>query len=205
MQHWIVYSGGQLLSNWLEAMPQAILLRRDRLAEIPLGEAGIVWLHIAANEDVETVYPGLSLGEAQQAVLLADAPSQELIMASLSLGASGCCNTHAAPDVLQQVGLVVANGGLWVGQTLLKQLVGSTAKAYGAQAKKAKNDDWSALLSDRERQVAQLVASGSSNREVAEQLSISERTAKAHLTSIFEKLGLRDRLQLSLKINGLTI
>jgi DNA-binding NarL/FixJ family response regulator len=60
-------------------------------------------------------------------------------------------------------------------------------------------------LSDRERQVAQLVASGSSNREVAEQLSISERTAKAHLTSIFEKLGLRDRLQLSLKINGLTI
>jgi DNA-binding NarL/FixJ family response regulator len=40
---------------------------------------------------------------------------------------------------------------------------------------------------------------------VAEQLSISERTAKAHLTSIFDKLGLRDRLQLSLKINGLTI
>ena len=78
-------------------------------------------------------------------------------------------------------------------------------ECYGAQAKKAKIDDWSALLSEREQQVARLVARGSSNREVAEQLSISERTAKAHLTSIFDKLGLRDRLQLSLRINGLTI
>ena len=205
MQHWIVYSGGALLSNWREAMPQAILLRRDGLAEIPSNEAGIVWLHLAANENIETVYPDLNLGSAQQAVVLADAPSHELIVASLSLGAGGCCNTHAAPEVLQQVELVVANGGLWVGQALLKQLVGSTAKAYGAQAKKAKNEDWSALLSEREQQVARLVARGSSNREVAEQLSISERTAKAHLTSIFDKLGLRDRLQLSLKINGLSI
>lgn len=205
MQHWIVCSGGALIPNWLDAMPQAILLRRNRLVDIPLNEVGIIWLHLAANEDIETVYPGLNLGSAQQAVVLADAPNQELIVASLNYGASGCCNAYAAPEVLQQVGLVVTNGGLWVGQTLLKQLVGSTAKAYGAQAKKAKNEDWSALLSEREQQVARLVARGSSNREVAEQLSISERTAKAHLTSIFDKLGLRDRLQLSLKINGLTI
>jgi DNA-binding NarL/FixJ family response regulator len=205
MQHWIVCSGGALIPNWLEAMPQAVLLSREQVLEMPSSEEGIIWLHLAANEDVDTVYPRLNLGSAQQAVLLADAPSQDLIVASLNLGASGCCNTHAAPEVLQQVALVVANGGLWVGQSLLKQLVGSTAKSYGAQAKKAKNEDWSALLSDREQQVARLVAMGSSNREVAEQLSISERTAKAHLTSIFDKLCLRDRLQLSLKINGLTI
>ena len=205
MQHWIVYSEGALLSNWLEAMPDAIMLPRGGVAEISSNEVGVVWLHLAANEDIEAVYPGLNLGSAQQAVVLADAPSQELIVASLNFGASGCCNTHAAPEVLQQVGLVVTNGGLWVGQTLLKQLVGSTTKAYGAQAKMAKIDDWSALLSEREQQVARLVARGSSNREVAEQLSISERTAKAHLTSIFDKLGLRDRLQLSLKINGLSI
>lgn len=205
MQHWIIYPGDQPLPNWQAAMPQARLLNRQMLAKIPKHEAGVVWLHLAANEVLTTIFPELNLGPEQHAVVLADIPDQNLVVASLSLGAEGCCNTHAAPEVLQQVGLVVANGGLWVGQTLLKQLVGSTVKAYGAQRPEAKTDDWSALLSERERQVAHLVASGSSNREVAEQLSISERTAKAHLTSIFDKLGLRDRLQLSLRINGLAI
>ena len=53
--------------------------------------------------------------------------------------------------------------------------------------------------------MARLVAGGASNREVAEQLSITERTVKAHLSAIFEKLGLRDRLQLSLRINGVQV
>jgi DNA-binding NarL/FixJ family response regulator len=104
--------------------------------------------------------------------------------------------------VLRQVALVVANGGLWVGQNLLRRVMGSTARIMEGRPQ-AKSDDWSAQLSEREAQVARLVASASSNKEIARQLSISERTVKAHLTSIFEKLGLRDRLQLSLRINGL--
>jgi DNA-binding NarL/FixJ family response regulator len=55
-----------------------------------------------------------------------------------------------------------------------------------------------ASLSAREVQVAMAVAEGRSNREVADLLSISERTVKAHMGSVFEKLGLRDRLQLVL-------
>ena len=46
------------------------------------------------------------------------------------------------------------------------------------------------------------VAAGKSNREVAEQLFISERTVKAHLGAVFEKLGVRDRLQLALRLSG---
>lgn len=58
------------------------------------------------------------------------------------------------------------------------------------------------MLSGREITVAQLVGQGASNKEVARQLDIAERTVKAHLTAIFEKLQVRDRLQLSLRING---
>jgi len=64
-------------------------------------------------------------------------------------------------------------------------------------------NDWLRSLTEREVEVARLVAGGSSNREVAEQLAVTERTVKAHLTTIFEKLAIRDRLQLSLKVNGL--
>jgi len=49
-------------------------------------------------------------------------------------------------------------------------------------------------------QVARAVSAGRSNKEVADKMFISERTVKAHLGAIFEKLGVRDRLQLVLRL-----
>jgi DNA-binding NarL/FixJ family response regulator len=101
--------------------------------------------------------------------------------------------------------LVVENGGLWVGQSLLQKLVGTTSRLIGQRMSGQNGQDCLSQLSEREAQVAKLVAGGASNKEIAGQLSITERTVKAHLSAVFEKLGLRDRLQLSLKINGLSI
>jgi DNA-binding NarL/FixJ family response regulator len=52
-------------------------------------------------------------------------------------------------------------------------------------------------LSPREEQVVRFVALGMRNAEVAEKLSISEQTVKSHLNTIFRKLGIRDRVQLT--------
>ncbi len=57
-------------------------------------------------------------------------------------------------------------------------------------------------LSERERQIASLVASGLRNRDIAEQLKISENTVKRHLQSIFDKTGARDRLELAVMALG---
>jgi DNA-binding NarL/FixJ family response regulator len=54
------------------------------------------------------------------------------------------------------------------------------------------------LLTGKERQVAELVAQGMTNKEVAKLLDISDRTVKAHLTVAFEKLQVRDRIHLAL-------
>lgn len=201
MRHWIIDRDGRFLSSWRAAMPDALIVRRKEAVTVPLGEAGIIWWRLSPGEEM----PRISLGESQYLVLLCDEPDEALIMQALAMGAAGCCNTHAAPEVLQQVALVVANGGLWIGQSLLQKLVGGTARALARHLPEAKSDDWAAPLSEREAQVARLVASAASNKEIATQLSISERTVKAHLTSIFEKLGVRDRLQLSLRINGLQL
>jgi DNA-binding NarL/FixJ family response regulator len=166
----------------------------------------MVWL---SNEDPQWAQMlALTLqtrGDAR-VVLLSAAPTPDEGMAALNAGALGYTHAYALPELLREVATVVAHGGLWTGPELLKRLV---ARAHAAlsvlplaaaptsqravEAAKA----W-ANLSARELQVAQAVAEGRSNKEVADLLSISERTVKAHLGSVFEKLGLRDRLQLVL-------
>lgn len=205
MKHWFIDRGGALLPSWMEAFPQARILHPDEVHLLSAGEAGIVWCRCRAQEAAGIVLAELGLRAGQFAVVLADEPDETVVAESLALGASGCCNTHAAPEVLRQVALVVENGGLWVGQNLLQRLVGGTSRALGTRSERQGNETWFSLLSDREAQVARLVAGGASNREIASELSITERTVKAHLSAVFEKLGLRDRLQLSLRINGLNL
>jgi DNA-binding NarL/FixJ family response regulator len=161
-----------------------------------------VWARLRFGEPVAAALAGIERSGGQPLVVLADAPDERVVLQALSSGAAGCCNSRAAPDVLQQVALVVANGGLWVGQSLLRQLVGATTRRFAQLPRLAVSAAWEGKLSDREVQVARLVAGGHSNKEIARQLEITERTVKAHLSAIFEKLDVRDRLQLSLRVNG---
>jgi two-component system nitrate/nitrite response regulator NarL len=56
------------------------------------------------------------------------------------------------------------------------------------------------LLTPREQQIASAIADGRSNRDIAARLGITEQTVKNHLTSIFEKVGVDNRLQLGLAL-----
>lgn len=209
MKHWIVDVDNVTRPNWQEAMPEAALLKRGKLANIPEDKPGVVWCRLLAGENLAVLADDMARAVPHSVVILSDDPDEALVVEALSAGAAGCCNTHAAPEVLKQIAMVVGNGGLWVGQALLRRLVGSTSRLLDQRVREPAGErspsDWVALLSEREAQVARLVSTGASNKEVASQLSITERTVKAHLSAVFEKLGLRDRLQLSLRINGLAL
>ncbi len=196
----IIDSEARMLPNWRAAMPAANVVLRSVGNRVQPGAGKIRWCRLRAGEKHTDVLPPLFV-PGKFIVVLADQPDDALILDVLAAGAAGCCNTHAAPEVLQQVALVVENGGLWVGQRLLQQLIGNTARIL-SQGGAAESGSLLELLSERERQVARMVAGGASNKEIADRLAIAERTVKAHLTAIFEKTGVRDRLQLSLKING---
>lgn len=205
MQHWIVDREISPMPTWLEAMPAAQLLGREQLGAVRFAGPGVIWSRLHAGEPVASALDGVDRSGGQPVVLLSDVPEEAQVLEALALGAAGCCNSRAAPEVLRQVAVVVSNGGLWVGQSLLRQLVGATSRRLGQLPRDAENDDWRPLLSEREAQVARLVANGASNKEIADRLAITERTVKAHLTAIFEKLAVRDRLQLSLRVNGVKI
>lgn len=205
MRHWIVDREAVALDSWREALPGAELLRRDDIAGARFPGQGIVWARMRFGETVNQAISGVDRSGGQPLVVLADDPDERVVLGALAAGAAGCCNSHAAPAVLRQVALVVANGGLWVGQSLLTRLVGATTRRLVQLGEARADDGWKAPLSAREAEVARLVGEGAANREIATRLDITERTVKAHLTAIFEKLGVRDRLQLSLRVNGLKI
>ena len=97
------------------------------------------------------------------------------------------------------------DGGTWISSAalplLLKGLGGLNA-APAANRPGAGIADRLASLTPREGQIAELVASGASNKLIARQLDITDRTVKAHLSAIFQKLGVSDRLQLALYVTG---
>lgn len=188
------------LPTWNTAFPDASFQPYPTAGKLiaKSGEA-MVWLHVAGDkpdpallvQEVSLAAPGCSI------VVLSNLPGDEEGLAVLEAGAAGYTSALAIPDVLRQIATVVENGGLWVGPSLLQRLIAGMA-AHSTQI----NSNHLDKLSAREKEVALAVAGGASNKEIARNLDISERTVKAHLTAAFERLGVRDRLQLSLLING---
>ncbi|TXH77528.1 response regulator transcription factor [Thauera aminoaromatica] len=186
---------GRLRDTWRTAFPAA---RAQRPAEPLVGDV-LVWVLVAPGEKAARQIAALrQRGVAQPLIVLADEPGEDDALAALTAGASGYCNSHAAPEVLSQVATVVGNGGLWVGQGLMQRLLAGAARLLPPNP----SDGWADTLTEREREVAHAIARGASNKEVARELAITERTVKAHVGAILEKLGARDRLQLSLIVNG---
>ena len=181
--------------SWREAFPDLVT---GRLDAIPSG-CDFVWALQPIGEECGVLAKRLRarLGHGRF-VILSDTPTEGEALAALAEGASGFCNGHAAPEVLQQVSRVVENGGVWVGQGLMQRLLAATSRLLP----EVKSESWRAALTAREQETALLIAKGASNKEIARQLDITERTDKAHVSAMLEKLGARDRLQLSLIVNG---
>ena len=101
--------------------------------------------------------------------------------------------------MLSEAKAVVTHGGIWLGRDLLQRLITVSTNIVASQPERVAEK--LALLTQREQQVALEAAKGLSNKEIARALNITERTVKAHLSSTFERLGIRDRLQLALILN----
>ena len=121
---------------------------------------------------------------------------QELSL--LKAGVKGCCRRGIDPESLQQVLSVTNNGGVWVTRSLVPRLV-AELRRYSQTPRAApakKPDDKLKSLTPREKDIVMLIVGGASNKEIGEALDISERTVKGHLSNVFQKLGVPDRLKL---------
>lgn len=132
--------------------------------------------------------------------IMSDSPDEEEALSFLKLGIVGYANTYISPPLLLEALRVVLDGRVWLGQSIIQRLIQETAAAAnrdkGGTAKTALS-----VLTKTERLIAERVAKGASNLEIAAEFNITERTVKAHLTSIYEKTKTGNRLNLALLIN----
>jgi len=195
IRHLFISSRKHLLPRWQEAFPDACI------AGDPAGHtADVVWW-APVEFKLESLERLLArLAGAAPVIVLSSEPRQAEAMQALAAGARGYCHAYATAAMLEQVATVVRHGGLWLGPELMSTMIGAASKQLLADtdAPGARLD----TLTPRERSVAVEVARGATNKEVARRLDITERTVKAHLSAVFEKLGVRDRLQLVLALKG---
>ena len=193
----LISADSEVMSRWRQAFPEAQGFQavKDAVASVEAGT--IVWLHLPpdATDAVALVVESARQMAPARVVALSDTPSDQQALDLMERGAVGYCHSHAGAAMLRQVATVVDNQGVWVGQNLLKRMIRASLAAMPAATM---NSPRLGVLSEREREVAEAVGRGASNKEIARELVITERTVKAHLSAIFLKLGVRDRLHLAL-------
>jgi len=191
-QHWRRLEG----SRWLPARGRDLAdLRRwrEQGRQLAVLDAGLPRLPGWHAEEWPRLLAGLRV------VVTSLRPNDDEGTQAIGAGACGYCHGYAPTGTWDQVLEAADQGAVWMGQSLLTRLLRSV------QASISETKNWDAgLLTEREHAVARLVARGEANAEIASALGITERTVKAHLSSIFEKLHVDDRLQLALLVHGIS-
>ena len=118
------------------------------------------------------------------------------VIEALQLGARGVVLKHSPPDMVFKSIRRVPPGQYWVGRDRVAELIEKL------RARRATSEVMQAGpvfgLTPRELEMVAAVVAGCSNSDIADKLAISSKTVKHHLTNIFDKLGLSNRLELAL-------
>ena len=134
-----------------------------------------------------------SLSPGSRTIALSTTEVEQDVVEAMRRGARGFLAKQCPVDLFLKCVRKVHSGEIWLNGHLTEAVL----HAFGTQQPPSKLDG-KTQLSRREMEVIQLVIQGYKNRDIAQKLFISEKTVKNHLSAIFNKLGVADRLELTL-------
>jgi DNA-binding NarL/FixJ family response regulator len=140
----------------------------------------------------ELVNPSKGELHVPRVLVLTTFDADDYVYDALAAGASGFLLKDARPDELVQAVRVVAAGDALLAPSITKRLLERFASQRPTAPRKAESLRG---LTEREREILVLIGCGRSNAEIAAELFIGEQTVKTHVSRIFMKLGVRDRVQ----------
>jgi len=200
----------RLLKTWKNALSDSYNVQfTNDIFDIPT-EIGPISLIIIDTDFLEKKTISLDYFEKLLNIILLVGkkyPENDQISA-MAAGASGYCEYEEPEAVLLKAAESVMTGEIWLQRHLVPKVIGSFAKIPEDKIPGKSNIANAVLfseLSSRELDVAKMIGTGKTNKVIASALDISERTVKAHLTSIYKKLNIPDRLHLAISISDLEI
>lgn len=204
----IICSGRQAVQNFLQQQLKGLPLQIFTPARLldqqsPWSET-LVLYHLQDPERQKEQVQWL-IKKGADVLLLTDQPSTQEGIRWLRQGIKGYLETQPQAEQLARTLEAIAQGRVWLGQdlisALIQQLNAGQSDAAAEQTRSLHSRLAEYALTPREEAVAQALLTGKSNKEIAEQLHISERTVKAHVHALLRKTQTKDRLAFVLKLN----
>jgi len=176
-----VFSSKELLKQVAEHQPQVTIVSVDLQDGLTAGLKALRELHASKS--------------GTRPVVLLDSPDLEKVVTAFSAGARGVFCTTSSLRVLCKCLQCVYAGQIWADSTQLNWICETLREREPARIVSAKGIP---LLTEREEQIAHMVAEGLSNLEISSKLGLGPHTVKNHLFHIYEKLGISNRVELVL-------
>jgi DNA-binding NarL/FixJ family response regulator len=135
-----------------------------------------------------------------QVIVLTTFQADEQVMSALRAGAAGFLLKDTPPAEIVSAVRLVASGEAMLSPSVTRTLLSHIGDAQAAQRRRIAEERL-AVLTDREREVAFAVGSGASNAEVASALFMSEATVKSHVSRLFTKLEVANRVHIAIVVH----
>ncbi|MEI8156564.1 MAG: response regulator transcription factor [Burkholderiales bacterium] len=196
-----------LLAHWQRALGKSKPVAIDKINEFFQHEPilpCVVWLDLSIPMRPKwdsDAWSSMLRSDHIRVVAASSNPNDDEAIQALDAGCVAYCHAFSDALTLKQVKEVVEAGQVWIGKSLMQRLLHGVNRLVP----KSPTPDaaWRDGLTPREIEIAILAANGASNQAIAAQCAISERTVKAHLSAVFGKLIITDRLQLALRVHGI--
>jgi two-component system nitrate/nitrite response regulator NarL len=163
----------------LSLKPDIILLKLDPFSSI----------------DLDIIQKLTRTSNCSRIILLARSDETQALVKAVQEGVLGVVLKTQAPNILFKAIQKVHAGEVWIERSMMANLITGLNNSQNYIALDPQVESI-AQLSPRERQVIQQIGQGRKNSQIAEALCLSEATVRHHLTSIYNKLGVSDRLEL---------
>jgi DNA-binding NarL/FixJ family response regulator len=152
-------------------------------------------LNLEDQFTTEIISSLLNVCETARLILVTATTDAKVIQNAVEAGVMGVVFKTQSPEVLIKAIEKVNYGEVWLERSMIANVLSNLSHNKNHVRKNSDEENIS-QLSNREKEVIQLIAQGYKNKRISAQLCISETTVRHHLTSIYSKLGVSDRLEL---------
>lgn len=153
---------------------------------------------------IEVVEKLRSQNNLVKIVMLSMHESEEYVLKSIRAGADGYLLKGSSKEEFLKAVHTVANGGKYFSGDISSILIGQLSNPVAAMESKQSLDE-DMMITKREKEILKLLLSGKGNKEIAEALDISKRTAEVHRFNLMKKLKVKNLMELSNKANEFSL